>query len=362
MATQRVLSQPEDPVDMTEETVDTPPLTPLIARGRYRTYLILIPGGVLLGALMWLALVLGQIGAPVESSRWTGEIYQLKAAAAAAPATPKLLVVAGSSALFNIRTKTITEEVGIPAVNFGTAAALQIDYFLWKARRSLSEGDVVYLPLEYELYDYDGIPNEVLLDHVYARDASYLNSLSVWRQVYHVYALPWLRLYQGYRAMVIPPTPQPGPDGYEADTLNEYGDETINSGPRRLSRLERDRLSPVLSGGLPERSRAWQVLEEFIAWAHERDITVIAGFPATIDYDGYPPEVVREVNQTITDFYRSQGVPVIGTAEAGLIEFESFFDTRYHLVASRADLYTSNLIEQLRPHLEQVVAQNEGNR
>ena len=173
---------------------------------RYSRYLISIPVGVLLSGLAWLLLVLGQVGAPVESSRWSGELVELKRAAAAAHSGPKLVVMAGSSAMFNIRTKRITEATGVPAVNFGTMVPLQLEYMLWNLKRSLTPGDVVYLPLEYELFIYDGIPTRNLLDHVFARDPAYLNSLDLRRRGYHLVSLSWNRLFRGYRALVTPPS------------------------------------------------------------------------------------------------------------------------------------------------------------
>ena len=174
---------------------------------RYSRYLISIPVGVLLSGLAWLLLVLGQVGAPVESSRWSGELVELKRAAAAAHSGPKLVVMAGSSAMFNIRTKRITEATGVPAVNFGTMVPLQLEYMLWNLKRSLTPGDVVYLPLEYELFICDGIPTRNLLDHVFARDPAYLNSLDLRRRGYHLVSLSWNRLFRGYRALVTPPPP-----------------------------------------------------------------------------------------------------------------------------------------------------------
>ncbi len=340
----------------------TPAETAAANPRRYLIYLISVPFGVLLAGLAWALLVLGQIGAPVESSRWSGEIWQQKSAIAAAELAPKLLVVAGSSTLFNVRTEQIATTTGVPTVNFGTAAALQLEYLLWKTKQSLRDGDVVYLPLEYELFDYDGVPTGFLLDHIYARDPAYLNSLNPWRWTYHLISLPWSRLYQGYRALVIPPQPLPGPDGYEAKTLNAYGDETINAGPARSEKLDRDNPSPILSGGLPSDSRSWQVLADFIAWAHAHDITVVGGFPATIAHRDYPPEVVREVGDTITGFYRDLGVPVIGRPENGLFLKSFFFDTRYHLLSGHSEAYPRILTEQLTPYLEPLLAAQPADR
>ncbi len=320
---------------------------------RYNGYLIALVAGFVGPALLWAALVFFQFGAPTETSRWAAEIYARKIARAESIAGPKLIVAAGSSALFNIRTEQIEQETGVPTVNLGTHAGLGLDYLLWRLKQVAKPNDIILLPLEYYLYQDSRRPGEDLIDHVFARDRAYFDALPLTERIRFVYAMSPARLLTGLRARFDPPAPQPG--FYEASTLNAYGDETTNLESNRVEGVfARDIVEPlsVFLTGIPETSSAWPELADLIAWTKERDITLWASFPATLAFPEYQQPVAQEVLQQIVAFYASQGVLVLGSPEEFMYDISLMFDTRYHLTQKGMTINTEKIVGLLEPELQ----------
>ena len=289
--------------------------------------------GFLFVAGLWIRAFSWQLSAPTESSRWIHECVQQKLALAEAQTQKKILIVSGSNALFGISARQLSEELQMPAVNLATHAALDIRYILHYARQAAKPGDIVLLPLEYELYDSDGTPNEVLIDYLASRDKPYLRQMPWVEQAKVVFGMKWERLAEGIRSKRQPPLPLQG--GYEAATLNAWGDETIN----RMSSVSAEKWAVVeafapskpLSKGLGAGNQSFAELERFLRWCRERNITVWASYPNLIYKAEYEKPRTQKTLLQIEQFWRQQGVPVLGTAQEYMYPVQCMYDTPYHL-------------------------------
>jgi hypothetical protein len=310
-------------------------------------YLGAVAGGLLFAALVWVGLVLCQLGAPTESSRWSHELYERKQQLAPGLASPKLVIVAGSNGLFNLSAERLTQ-TGLPTLNYSSHAGLGLEYILWQAQKVLTRGDTVLLPLEYALYTETGSPSEVLLDHVFARDKTFFSALPLGRKIHYVFALSPQRLYQGLKARLRPP--EPDLQGYQAKNLNAYGDETTHTATLAL---KVDRLEPVSS--LREGKEVSQVsaalLRDFITWARIHDIQVLATFPATAYFEVYAEDKAKYATDAVLEFYKTQSVPVLGSPEDFMYSHQFIFDTGYHLNLQGTARNTEKTLELLRDFL-----------
>ncbi len=91
--------------------------------------------------------------APVMAEYWIREMMTIKRVLA----TPyvgqkKIIVAAGSNALFSIDTNMIAKALGRPALNFGLTAGLPLTSILQEVDRIAEKGDIVVLPLEPDYY------------------------------------------------------------------------------------------------------------------------------------------------------------------------------------------------------------------
>lgn len=304
--------------------------------------------GFTLALTLWLALVALQLGTPTESSRWTHEVIRQKLAVAEDLPSPRLLVVAGSSALFNIPAVLLEEELGVPAVNLGAQQGLQLRYILDQAREVARPGDRILLALEYDLYLDDGIPRFVQLDYIFSRDPDYLRRTSPWVALRLAMSPDAVRLWTGIQARFRPPVRVEG--SYNSRTLNHRGDETNNVQERRSpadsTRVANAEPLPLYRSG---ESYAWGVLDDFLSWAEGAGVSVAATWPATLYFPEYEqPEAV--LAGEIREFYRERGIEVVGSPQDFWYRSGDMYDTHYHLASQAARKNGRRLAELLREH------------
>ena len=320
---------------------------------RYLRYSLAIVLGWFCAASVWLGAVKVETGAPTESSRWTYEVNTIKQQRAQSSQSPKTVVLGGSNVHFGVRAELIAAATGRPAINMGTLASLEMPYILGWAQGSIKPSDTVLLIFEYELYADTALPNGVFVDYVFARDQQYLKTLAPAEQVGLMLSMRPDRLVEGIRAAILPPRGLTS--GYQAATTDAFGDETVNTEatrtPAQIETLRSIRPLATLLNGLPSDSVAWHELSRFISWCHANDVTVIATFPATVDFAEYRRPRAQSVFTTIRQFYAQQGVPLLGTAGDFMYDWSSFYDTQYHLLDRDARANTARLIGLARPYL-----------
>lgn len=320
----------------------------------YRQYFRSVLYGLLISLLIFLLAVLCQIGVPTESSRWIYEIYQIKSSLANSIKVPKLVLVSGSNTHFGISCEMISTETGVPCVNGGTHMGLGTAYILRKARLWLKPGDLVLLPLEYELYQDRGIPNHLMIDYMFARDTKYLLSLDLVSKLRFLFGISLNRLQQGLVGKLHPP--QPLITGYQSKTVNKYGDETINNKANMTEKQYH-----ILNNSKPLKIETSQTsryalneINDFIIWCQENGIKLIITWPNTLVFDNYKERVKQEFFQRIERHYKETKIPVLGKPEDFMYDKSMFYDTSYHLNDTGVRYRTQQIIELIRPNLEKI--------
>ena len=313
---------------------------------------VLISG--LICCFLFLSLVYFQMAIPTESSRWIYEINIIKSKIAKSTASPKLIVVSGSSGLFDISCKMIQKETKFPCVNAATHLGLDIGYILDFSRNIASEGDIILMPLEYEVYKYDGKLSDVLIDYVFARDPSYITSRNLMTQVHLFGGISFSRIARGIIGKFFPPTQRNF--GYQSKTLNDYGDETNNREaditPSQVRRVAAEEpIGDLVEGGFIKSTNGMKLISEFVAWCHNNNIKVIASWPSIIDFEEYNQKSTQVFLKSIEDFYQSIKVPVIGNPMNFMHNRSLFYDTGYHLNDRGTRQHTKKIIDLLQAYL-----------
>lgn len=307
-----------------------------------------ILGGMVLGAGLWLLLVLFQLGAPTESTRWNYRILQQKRALAATVSSPRTLLLGGSNVLFGLRARLMEQESGRHTVNFGSHAGLGRRYLMRDFQRALRRGDTAVLCLEYELYSRDEV-SETLADFLLARDPDYLFRLDRWQLLRVLFGVTPGRVVEGCINRLRPPGR--GTSGYDERTVDPHGDETLNNRPP--NEMERIRVAgytpnPFLVAGCPIDPEAAGDLEQFIAWCRANAVELFVTFPSTLDFPAYHTPAARDGAARLVDWFETRGARVVGAPESFLYPREAFFDTNYHLTGPAAERRTRQLLELMR--------------
>jgi hypothetical protein len=329
-------------------------------------FFLTLPAGLLLAFSGYLILFQLQLGVPTEQSRWCWEMVRKKSQKAQSITEPKLLLVGGSSVLFGISAEEIQRQTGCPTVNFGTHAAISSAYMMELTRRIAQPGDTVLLALEWELYEKDSrilraSSDSIFNDYIVARDSEYVKRLP-WRERFNLAMLTpgkrvWLGLMNRFAGKNATAAPVPefiagAFNPYRSESLNEFGDQTGATKARRPANApSRARLIRRLAEGLPDNPAGFPTIRAFCEWASTNRVRVLATFPNTCHRPEYDRAEARKTPLQLHEFYRQQGVPVLGEAAEAILPESEFFDTMYHLTEEACRTRTQRLLPHLIPYL-----------
>lgn len=307
--------------------------------------------GVLLGCLgfgiVWVALVAGQLGRPFVNNLWVEGAYAKKLARAASLPEPKLVVVAGSGAMFGIDSPQLEQAFGRPVVNLGVNAGILSPYLLIYARQAVKPGDWVLLPLEYPLYHDRFEVNQVYLEYWLSHPVIY--GLNPWRLVKLLAVTPLERVVQGYRGV---------PKGFQvaglygAQHLDERGDQTLSRREARSPDLFAGAVhSPVQHYGAQATTLngSWKLWQAFARDVEKAGGCAVFVPPAMLDRQAYHADPVeRAFYEGLPAEARAHGLNYLGRPLDFLYPADDFFDTNYHLTAEARQRHTARLIALLR--------------
>lgn len=325
-----------------------------------RSFFICLAVGFLLPTTAYFGLFYLQLGVPTPKWGWLSEIVEMKIKIARAITRPKLLIVAGSSALYGISAEEIERQTGYPTVNFGTNAGLGPAITLHLTRKVCLPGDTVLLAFEYELYLGEdlahGTADEVLMNYILGHDRDYVLSLSLYTQGKLALMTPRDRFWSGLRAVFQKPVQDPiAVAGIRelVSTINSHGDQTHAVPERRLAQNERRRLvSSIPALGFPPSVPGFQPIREFCTWAKGNNVRVLATFPNICHRPEYDLPAAKQMPAQFRAFFESIGVPVLGDLSESMLPEEEMFDTYYHPLRSAAIRRTQRLLVHLAPHLK----------
>jgi hypothetical protein len=322
----------------------------------YRRYGIAILIGAVLTFALWMGLVRFQMGAPTESSRWIHEVMVKKQAIAhKKTGSPRILLLSGSNGHFGLNARMIEQATGIPTVNISTHAGLDLAYLLRSGRLAARPGDIIVMPLEYELYTYTAASNEILIDYVFSRDPQYLSEIGFRKRMQFMLALPAWKMASRVRARFKEPARLA--EGYQSETVDAWGDETHHSEkdrtPAMIGQIDGETPAPELMAGIPNETLAWDEIVRFAGWCEQNRVTLLATYPNLLYFKAYRQAAPMAYFDWIERNYRRLGIPVIGSPWAFMFDRNAFYDTRYHLTEEATRISTQRLIDLLRPYLAQ---------
>ena len=327
-----------------------------------RSFFIALPVGLLLTGAIYFGLFFLQLGIPTTQWAWLHEIIETKRKAAEKITKPKLLIVAGSSALYGISAEEIERQTGFPTVNFGTNAALGPAYILHVTRKVCRPGDVVLLAFEYEQYLFGNLTgdttDELFINYILGHDREYVRSLSFQTQLKLALLTPSDRLWSGLSAVFRKPGQNAATAKFIRDVLadiNSHGDQTSAvPGKRPGHSAVRSMLSYIPASGFPPSPAGLPPIREFCTWAKANNVRVLATFPNISHRSEYDLPAAKQMPVQFRAFFEPMGVPVLGDLSESMLPEEQMFDSLYHPMREFALARTRRLLIHLAPHLKPV--------
>lgn len=303
-----------------------------------------------------------QIGVPTESSFWAYYMENKKLALADAYGSKRILIAAGSNALYGMRATVIEARTGIRTFNLAVQAELGLEYMLDVIKHHARAGDIIILPLEYGFYGSDRSLNYLQVDYIMSRRPAYFNSLDLREKVrYGAYLHP-ADLIERFLGNLCETCAE---NLHTLDVIDDHGDFTMN---RRTDQSERakftiERFSRACEKAPIEESyREWErmivsdhfmtTMRDFTEWSKNHHISVIATYPNFANIPCINMTNMNALFELIPKSYQELGIPVIGTAQDAMYPPEEFIDTEYHLFADAAARRTNEFVDRLMPVLD----------
>ena len=305
-------------------------------------------------ALIWLLLLWGQLGRAHPNNRWIELAYEQKLASAIHETRPKVLVVAGSGAMFGIDSGLLAQALGRPAINLGVNAGLLSPFIISLALRAIKPGDWVIFPLEYPLYNDATTLNQVFIDF-YLSHPLPIEEIGVTRWLRLLWQTSFDRVISGYRGV---PTDFRVQGLYGPQNLDSRGDqmhsETARREPYMLDAVAKS--APEFYGtverdgwGASSWSR-WRALAEMVRQQGGCAVFTPVAMPNRAEYRNEPLEF--SYYSQLPARAQALGLNYVGEPLAFMYENDAFFDTRFHLTHEMRKVHTERLLTFLQPVLE----------
>ena len=310
--------------------------------------------GAVTWIMLWIIIVIAQLGAAHPHNQWITQSYAKKIAVARSIEGPKIVVVGGSAALFGIDSGRLEAALGRRAVNLGVTAGIGPHAIAAYADSVIGRGDLVLMPLEYALLTWGGLPNHAMIDFA----LEYPDNLSAWpvgALLDALWRVSLQRIVEGFRGL---------PDGFAVAGV--YGPHNIDArgdqiGSGRASRSDymimavrdaeagrygRDYDTQDPNLGLDLWSTYWQ------RWK-SRGAQIIV-FPQPMQYRSLfvNNKGEKRYYDNVPEWVKARGVAYVGDPFDSMLSDDNFFDSPHHLHDEARENFTDHFLRQLSSHSE----------
>lgn len=311
-----------------------------------------------------------QLGSPVQAEWWVKNIYQYKDYVADKVKSPKIIIIAGSNALFGINSKIIEDATGYEVVNLAAHAELTIDFLYQKIKDNMGEGDIIVMPLEGNYYIRNKVSESFVNNMLAWGWEDYLSKLNIYDLLKFIVSVPKKRIHEGIvkqngtnpvlpkdevvkKTNTLLSTKVQKFRGYSYKNLNKYGD--FNSGEKpteSLLKLSDKGLYYMHDGKICDRfGSAYKKIMRII---NKNNGRLIITWPVTIRnkvFDLSNSKYQRKVDKRREQLAEKSIIIQCNPALFNL-DVKFFFDTKSHLNKYGTEIRSENLAQCLSRILE----------
>jgi hypothetical protein len=296
--------------------------------------------------IFWFSLIWGQTDNPTLMSQWVYDVYHKKETIAKSIKGKKIVIVAGSNALFGIDSKRLSDYFNLPIVNFGVNAGVELPLILYKAKKVINPNDIVIAPLEYPMYSYSGEIGIQMIDYLLSREPSFFWKLSIKEQFYILWHTTFARIIDGY-IYKGGETIRSGVFGVH--NIDKYGDQIKTNNKYKESYMYKEiknyKNNPEKYGkSFKKDSIGWDYLKEFINWSKDKNVTVIFMPSALMKHSSYYKNPIEyKFYKDIGTIVQNRGWNYIGDPFDYMYNSSYHFNTNFHLT-DRGRVFNTNKI------------------
>ena len=281
-------------------------------------------------------------GLQPESGRWCQDIINRKNRLAGSTRA-NVFLLSGSSTLFGLSARQMSEVYHVPSVNLGVHAGLGLDYILNYGLRAIPANSLVIFPIEYELYEKE-LNEEALQIQVLCHDRAYFDSMSFSARTRLLLSVNWVDWLRLLRTRIRPDSVKA--NSYDARTLNAYGDETANLNALRQKGIE-NRLGALKGRRYLLDPVSIDKIKSFARAIEQRGGHLVVACPNILEN-----VLDQKANQDFftlrTRLLEEAGITSIGRPGDHVFPPAEVFDTIYHQNEEGVRKSTDKLVGELR--------------
>jgi hypothetical protein len=257
----------------------------------------------------------------------------------------KLVFAGGSSTMFGIRTSDVQHKLGIPSVNFGIHAGVELDYLLFRTKKLLKPGDTVILTVEYPLFLYDGKFKNITLDYILTYDRDFFNSLPIWDKIRYLASISPIQLAASFVKQVIAKPPGNQEKGYDEADAN--GDATGNIGHHGEAKGLKFSEPFEIQRGKFRATPGLKIIRDFNQWCLQHQVHFYVTYASTMYFKEYDTAPYRHDLRELQKYFCQHNIATIGAPQDFFFPTDFFFDTAYHLNQKGMTIRTNQLIDKI---------------
>lgn len=301
--------------------------------------------------LAWSALVAASAGrSATPTSDAIAAWYAIKDEDISQLDSPKLVVAGGSSSFYGARADILAACVGLPTFNYGTHAALPLDYLLEKIKQIAKPGDIVLLIPEYEYFEAGKPINAIWVNYALNRDPDYLKRMPLIQKMRLALATPMDALMRTFAFDESAAARQQNRlNERERQRINQNGDFTAallaDRPPAKAQAAVYDPQNDFIAGRTS--SFALGSIPNFLDWAESRQVCVIIGFPFVRDDPSLHTAEARANQRRLIEALRELTPHVAGAPADFFVPPADLYDTKYHLHSEAAKRWSHKLCRNL---------------
>jgi hypothetical protein len=268
---------------------------------------------------------------------------QKKKYASSAPGN-KIIFNSGSTTLFGINTKTLSDEINFPVYNLAINAGLGLKFIIDQTKEIARNGDTVILPLEY--------------NHYQINDPDQKHAFNFYR-TYNKEKLKEFKLIHQVRFLLSDTPLEILSDTLEAKSarsglykyvshLDDHGDYIGNTGIKLKNYDEIE---------FPKNFKetyGLKLLKEFNVWCKDNHISLYVTYPNTVYFKDYDDKNHREYFNNLQNYFNENNIKTIGSPQEAFYDADYFYDSNYHLNAKGVAIRTEQVKKQLQNNVSEL--------
>jgi hypothetical protein len=260
----------------------------------------------------------------------------------------KLVFGGGSGTLYGVRTKDFQDSSGIRSINMAVHAGLDIDYYLHRLKKSLKQGDIVILPLEYAHFMYDGEIVGVTVDYMMKYDRGYLRTLNFITRIKYISSISPINLsifLQNYFVGKIC-----GSLYKTSNNINSHGDAIDNVGSVKIERAMQSMKPVEIQQNNFIETQGLRAIKEFDMWCKNHDIRCHITYANTIFFKEYDSLPYRKYFRELQGYFNDHSILTMGKPYDFFFDKNLFYDTQYHLNQQGMTVRTGQLLKMAQSY------------